>query len=311
MLHRIGVRNPSRISANQNMVIQVDELSDFVCSARKNGYVFLSLDEFIDELEMKRVPKKAFVLTFDDGYLDNFNCAFPALKAISAPFCVYISTGFIGTHIIPWWYNLEYVLSSVNVLRAPNGKEYFIDTNFARNSAFLDIRKGFMQSQASFAEYYDWLESLCEKLLIPYERLFMSWEEVGILSQSNLVTIGAHTHRHPVLSGLDPELAFDEMHLSKRILSDKLATKINHFSFPFGGKTDYSQREAHYAEKLEFRSAVSTNFGAIRRSDCLNLHSLPRVFYGPGLTLSGLKFNLCKAEFKQLIKALLKKGGAV
>lgn len=63
----------------------------------ENGYTTLSLDEVCDAVENKRgVPEKSVVLTFDDGYKDNYENAFPVLKKYNFKATIFMITGKIG-----------------------------------------------------------------------------------------------------------------------------------------------------------------------------------------------------------------------
>ncbi len=56
----------------------------------------LSLDEFELAINGKKAfPEKAVLITFDDGYQDNYSCAFPILKKYNLPFVLFITADFI------------------------------------------------------------------------------------------------------------------------------------------------------------------------------------------------------------------------
>jgi len=67
---------------------------------KKRNYQALKLSELIDFLESKtRIPKKAFVLTFDDGYEDNYFNAWPIFKKYNFPATIFLAAGLAGGKI--------------------------------------------------------------------------------------------------------------------------------------------------------------------------------------------------------------------
>lgn len=82
--------NPVRIP-KENFEAQMKFLKD-------NGYTTLSLDELYGFLENNTpVPKKSVVLTFDDGYKDNYETAYPILKKYGFKATIFVITNCIDT----------------------------------------------------------------------------------------------------------------------------------------------------------------------------------------------------------------------
>jgi len=49
------------------------------------------------------MPPRPVIVTFDDGYMDNYLQAFPILKRYGVPATFFIPAGFIGTRKVTWW----------------------------------------------------------------------------------------------------------------------------------------------------------------------------------------------------------------
>ena len=62
----------------------------------KNGWKTLSTAAFAKALESGEVPKKSVLITFDDGYLDNYVHAYPVLKRLGLHAVIFVVTGWIG-----------------------------------------------------------------------------------------------------------------------------------------------------------------------------------------------------------------------
>jgi len=66
----------------------------------QNKYNVISLSELINFLKNKKeIPQKTVVLTFDDGYEDNYFNVFPILKGYNFPATIFLATGFIEKEI--------------------------------------------------------------------------------------------------------------------------------------------------------------------------------------------------------------------
>lgn len=309
MLHRVGARDSRRISANQNMIVTPEELDAFIESCKKSGWTFISLDELLASIKKRASVKKTLILTFDDGYLDNLLEAAPVLVSGDVPFTVYVSTGFIESEVVPWWYELEMILNSCRELRSPDGFMVSAKNLAEKEAAFLSIRKRIIASGNEVEEFKDWFDLNLngETRLIETNRLFMNWEEVVRLANLPNATIGAHTHTHPVLSQLSNDDAFEEIQRSKDILENRLARPVYHFAYPFGGASEACEREFFQVAALGFKTAVTTRIGALD-SMLLNQYALPRFFFGPGVTLDYLQSQLFENELKSRVKRLLSRG---
>ena len=60
--------------------------------------------------EKRALPKKTAVITFDDGYKDNYTNAFPILKKLNIPATIFLTTGYIDNNDLFWWDKVGYIL---------------------------------------------------------------------------------------------------------------------------------------------------------------------------------------------------------
>jgi peptidoglycan/xylan/chitin deacetylase (PgdA/CDA1 family) len=63
----------------------------------------VSLSELLAKLARNADISRDLVITFDDGYLDNWTVAAPELAARGLPACFFVTTGFVGTSRDAWW----------------------------------------------------------------------------------------------------------------------------------------------------------------------------------------------------------------
>jgi len=63
----------------------------------------VSLGDLVDRFERGLAPNRELAITFDDGYLDNYDNARPVLEKLSLPATFFVVTQWIGTDVVPWW----------------------------------------------------------------------------------------------------------------------------------------------------------------------------------------------------------------
>ena len=102
MLHRV-VEHRSE-DKNRELEITPDFLKQTIETYRQQGHRFVSIDEAYDIINHGRTDHPFVCLTFDDGYQDNYDIAYPILKQENVPFAIYVTTGFIDNRIPMWWY---------------------------------------------------------------------------------------------------------------------------------------------------------------------------------------------------------------
>src|SRR5262245_54886386 len=84
----------------------------------KSCYTVLSLAELVSRSMRGDVPERAVAITFDDGYRDNYEYAFPILKKYQFPATIFVATGAIGTRELIWHDQIFDAFRFATVLRA-------------------------------------------------------------------------------------------------------------------------------------------------------------------------------------------------
>ena len=105
MLHRVVVHRSD--GENRELEITPEFLRRTIETYRKQGYRFVSIDEACGIINCGRTYHPFVCLTFDDGYQDNYDIAYPILKQEEVPFAIYVTTGFIDNRHPMWWYTNE------------------------------------------------------------------------------------------------------------------------------------------------------------------------------------------------------------
>ena len=105
MLHRVIEQRSE--GENRELEITPDFLMQTIDNYRRQGHRFVSIDEACEIISKSHINHPFVCLTFDDGYQDNYDIAYPILKQMEVPFTIYITTGFINNRLPMWWYYNE------------------------------------------------------------------------------------------------------------------------------------------------------------------------------------------------------------
>lgn len=73
------------------------------CRFFKANFDIVSLTEFVATVERNEPVAGKLVITFDDGYRDNYQIAAPILRKLDLPATFYVVTRFIESNVVPWW----------------------------------------------------------------------------------------------------------------------------------------------------------------------------------------------------------------
>lgn len=202
-------------------------------------YTFVSLRELGSALNSgASIPAQTAVITFDDGYRDNYLKAYPILKKYGVPATIFLATGHIDSGTPFWWDRVSYVVNTTPQEHFELNRlgTYHFRTTKERWLAARSIREGVKELPDDEKNLV--IAQLVSQLGIDMPRslgkeLFLSWDEVREMSQ-NGIDFGAHTVNHPTLIGMSLEQATREIVGSQRRIQENLGQPADTFAYPDG-----------------------------------------------------------------------------
>lgn len=235
----------------------------------KARYDLLRLDE-----SWPSTPRPAAIVTFDDGYADNATTALPILEEEEVPATFFVTTGAVERGAEFWWDELaRRVLDP-----GPASATLELGDGHARRS--WPVRTG-DERAACYRDLHGIVRALLPE---PRERLLaeiraarggdqtarashrpLTIDEVARLGKSEWATVGAHGVTHTPFSKLSLEAQSGEMTESRERLRVWTGTEIATFSFPFGGRRDFSKESVRLAREAGFRRIAANVPGQARR----------------------------------------------
>jgi peptidoglycan/xylan/chitin deacetylase (PgdA/CDA1 family) len=241
----------------------------------KKHFNILSLTEAITLLKTKRLPPKALVITFDDGYQDNFTVAALILKKHNCPATFFISTSGVEEGYL-WNDKVEQLLDNtkMNAISANIiGEGIAIKSKTEKTLAFqlLLSKLKFLSHEKRTQQ----LKKLTDELGdIECKRTMMTTDQIKKLHQDGF-TIGAHTHSHTILTTENINNCQQELLNNKNKLEAIINDRIKFIAFPNGlFERDFTFEHCDIAKDMEFEAGFSTNDGGATSSS--NSYTIPR-----------------------------------
>jgi len=96
MYHHVGPLPEHADTIRKGLTVSTEEFDNDLKYLSENGYTITSLSSLSKYQKSSKVPEKLAILTFDDGYSDNFDYAWPVMKKYKAMGTFFIITGKIG-----------------------------------------------------------------------------------------------------------------------------------------------------------------------------------------------------------------------
>jgi peptidoglycan/xylan/chitin deacetylase (PgdA/CDA1 family) len=281
ILHRVVPKiTKERIHNHLSLEISPEHLEDIFMYFKRKNYDFIDLDTLPLWLETNLRTKKKFVIfTFDDGYKDNLQFAYPVFKKHNIPFTIYITSSIPDRRAIIWWYILEDLILKYDKIQysfSVGSVNARCLSHIEKEKTFIRIRKLItkLNSMNLEKELTDFFSSFGYNVHDHRVEMGLTWDELAELVKDPIVTIGAHTLNHYNLCNLTAEQSFFEIMESKMILEKRLNIKVNHFSYPFG---EFLTRDIEFVKQCNFLTATTTDDANIFYNHLNHLFTLPRI----------------------------------
>lgn len=194
----------------------------------KRHYNIIGLQDYLKAVwQGTKLPRKALVITFDDGHASNY-AMLPTLKKLNVPTTIFLCSEIVGTQRHFWFRHSEEMKPQVEALKR------------IANSVRLQKLEAFgFEQEKEFAD-----------------RQALTDNEIKEMQAS--VDFQSHTCFHPILPQCDTATARHEIADSKLQLEQQYNLKINTLSYPNG---DYSERDIQLAKEASYECGVTVDSG--------------------------------------------------
>lgn len=248
-------------------------------------YYFISIDELFDALlKKKKIKGKTILVTFDDGYVDNFTYALPILETLQIPAAFFITTSHLNTDNELWWDELGRMILQTEQLPEkisliPSNAQ---DSKMVLSSLNKEILFNTIHDHLKFADFLSrnkMLASLRKQINNTINRntdnRLMNFDELKKMSQSNIVTIGAHTVNHVSLSVQQIDNQHNEIDEGKNVLEKLIQKPVKFFAYPYGTTKDFNNNTVQLLIKSSFQLAFVNYYGFVTKKT--HPYKIPRI----------------------------------
>lgn len=273
--HRIG--DGSRSPYDRALWSASEEGFDAQLRFLRSSCDVIALDQLDQALQARRGRHVA--ITFDDGYLDNYRLAYPALRRHGLPAAFFVATGFIDRQRLPWWDEiaLRVRTSTAAELDLRGWFERPVPLpDGDREGAIVAVLRKYKSLQADDAHAF--LTCLREAASCgqsgEVQGHWMDWDMIREMAAGGM-TIGGHTVTHPVLAALPPERQWEEISGCAQRLQQELGAPMRYFAYPVGSRWAFNDDTKACLDRIGVERAFSYYGGvATRHAD---RYDVPRI----------------------------------
>lgn len=236
----------------------------------KNNFNVVTMEQVIDAVEGKsQLPPKAILLTFDDGYIDNYTYALPVLEEFGVQGSFFIPGKTFTTHQLLDVNKIHYILASADIYRLVEDVKKEMDYYRGREYDYAPTEELFREY--AVASRFDIKETIFVKRMLQtvlperlrnrissnlfekyvgvteeqlaYE-LYMSEEQIKTMKRHGMF-IGVHGYDHYWLGNLSPEQMRQDIAMALDTLDAFIDRKHWVMNFPYG---NYNQDVLDYVK---------------------------------------------------------------
>ncbi|MGB0383536.1 MAG: polysaccharide deacetylase family protein [Ardenticatenaceae bacterium] len=242
------------------------------------------------------LPSRPMLITFDDGYIDNYTYAFPLLRGLGLPAVIFLITGRMDNPIVPWWDECAYYfrrteksqvmlpLLGAQDISTTKQRQVVLDKLLSTLKTVPDADKQDMIPQVS---------SALDVAPPPHDRsLFVSWDQVREMV-ANGIACQPHTVSHPILTRVPQEEMRRQLKESRDRIISETGQEVMAFAYPNGLSADYDVTTQQTVSSLGYSMAFTLATGPAK-AEQVRKHpmTIPRILPRPNDSLEGFALRV-------------------
>ena len=320
MYHRV-LQNTDVTKDFQQGLFVTQKIFDEQLLFLSQNYNVISLEQAYNVFKTdNKFSRRTVVITFDDGWGDNYTNAYPILKKYKLPATIFLTTDFIDTNQMYWFYQLAYILND-SLLSESDLKTVITDLIEDEkipeeyHAYMLENISNFINIDFYFISFLKNLKMNHIKLIlskimlicqIDVDKMYMrslnlTWKQVKEMSQNN-ISFGSHGKSHQIMTTLSQDEIIAELSESKNMIEDKIEKNITFYAYPNGNHNTLVKDEVKSAG---YTCALTTSKNM--QEEKIDIFSLHRIGIHQGMTVNkhgnfskslfSLKTNMANSKY--------------
>ena len=241
----------ARNGEQPGMVTTPQALANHIAFVKSLGAEPVHLSDWVERSKLgHELPKLAIAFTFDDGWRDNYQHAYPLLKATKTPGTIFLVTEMVDTQKTFWPEQVLSLLTTANVFEKGNGYDWLHpylppladneqEGPLSLSKADLVVGRLKELDDAAILQHLKKVHELhTEYSQQDQDRSMLSFAELREMSQTGLIRFGAHTKHHYRLNRLrNPETLKEEIVDCLNDIKSLGESAVSIFCYPNGDIT--------------------------------------------------------------------------
>ncbi len=271
MYHRILPKQDPRAPLEEPGMMVTPETFRMHMSLVKQHFDVLPLSQWIKRKQNgETLAARCCAITFDDGWVDNYEFAYPILQEFNLPATIFLVSDMMGTNQLFWPERLAHLLTGIALTCPEQWNHPALEwiTNKTLSYEFGAIPPNQEQlseiinqlKERQDVEIHDLINTIETELQLKNksQASLLSWQQMAEMCASGLIEAGSHTCHHIRLdAGQNEETLQQEIVQSKSQIEKQLGQSVDTFCYPNG---DHSLAAVELV-KQNYQCAVTTSRG--------------------------------------------------